>query len=273
MSDERFEAWFTDLSRGESPDLKPWERVNLLEYLAARPGDAADVAERLLVGPIPSLRLNDLLSIATAHRNEKVALRVLRAGAEVQPILPACEAGLAELVAALIERGARINRRFLRDRAPLHAAAASVGAEATVRVLIDACCDLTARTDDGQFAWDLAGEPLASELRAAVGQHGPQWFREAQLHDIDHYAFVRDGAMFGFNPNDVQTPIWTGNEDEGFGWPNSVAQARELLHANRVLYEEVTWFLPFLGRIEAGEDFSLDELGARVPRRREPSWR
>ena len=245
---------------GEALELKPWERANLLEYVCAAPGDELSVAAQLLTTALPSWRLDDAIAAAVPARNEQIALALLGQGATPPLLGDAAQAGLASLCQALVDRGARINRRFTAEHAPLHRAARSPAPEPTLRVLVSAACDLTVTTPAGQHVWDLADTDLASWLENSVGQHGPQWFRDAQIGGIDHYVFVREGAMFGFNPNDVQTPIWTGDDVEGFGWPNTAEQALALLDDNRVLRGELDWFVPFLEKIAQREDFSLAQL-------------
>lgn len=272
MSDSKFEAWIDEMGAGGTPELKPWEKLNLLEYVASRQGDLGEVAAALLDAPIPVFRLEEFLGAAAQTGNERVAILIADAGATALPLADACRAGLPDLTALLVARGARFNRRFATELAPLHLAVESGSAE-TVQVLVDACCDVTVRTPQGQFAWELGGGAFVELLRGSVGARGPTWFREAQIEDVDYFHFVREEAMFGFNPNDVQAPILTGNEDEGFGWANTVVQARAVLADNRHLASELEWFAPVLDMLEAGEDFGLSALGPRVPRRREPSWR
>lgn len=267
------ERWLAALRAGRDVELKPWERVNLLEVVVALPQDEAAIASRLLDGIVPAWRLDELFVVAAASANEQVALRLLAAGATTRPLADACRHGLAELTGALIDAGARINRRFANELAPIHLAVQSPNAGSTSEVLVQASCDITVRTPGGQRVWDIGVDDATNDLlKESVGIRGPQWFREAQQRGVDHYQFVREGMMFGFNPNDVQTPILTGDESEGFGWPNTAQQAMALVADNRMLREQVDWFVPFLERLAAGVDFSLDDLGARVPQMR-PAWR
>lgn len=264
-----FEAWIAEFDSSSTLTIKPWERVNLLEYVAGRPGDAGALARVLLDGPLPLWRLDEFLNLAAAAGNEEVALALLAAGATARPVAAAARGGLVRLLADLVSRGARVNRRFASEAPPLHLALATPRAAETAAVLVEAACDLTVRDPAGRQAWDLADATLGATLREAVGRHGPRWFREAQAQGIDHYVFYDDGQMLGFNPNDVQTPVWTGDDDSGFGWPNTPAQGLELLAANRRLEAELAWFVPFLERMERGEDFGLDDLPTGYARRRQ----
>ena len=262
---EPFETWVNALQSGEAPSLTLRQRVGLLGYVCGRSGDAIDVVGAIGDVPMRPLDVDEWLAAAIDAGNESIALYLVEAGPTRLPLVDACAAGLSRLISALVDRGARLNRRFASEVPPVHIAARA-SLEAAM-VLVEASCDLTAVDPDGAAVWQVAPQH-AEPLYGAVGQHGPTWFRQAQRDAIDHYVFVSDDEMFGFNPNDVQTPIWTGNDDEGFGWPNTAAQARELLETNRQLREQVEWFLPLLDKLERGDDFSLDDLGPRVPRRR-----
>lgn len=272
MSD--LEGWVTALKGGENIELKPWEQVQVLEHLAAGTDDEVEVAAALLTGPIPAYRLEEIYALAVGAANEGIALALLDAGSVGGLLSDAAQNGMPRLCQALIAAGARMNRLYQAAPAPVHLAARSARPDETVRAFVDAGCDVTVRTPQGEHVWDLTDEALGDWVRAQVGVRGPSWFRQAQKDGVDHYLFVDEDVMFGFNPNDIQTPIWTGDESEGFGWPNTAAQAIDMLEDNRRLRFDVEWFLPFLDKLAADDDFSLDDLpsDAGAPRRR-PSWR
>lgn len=263
----RFQSNLQKMRDGEAVELPGWERLALLERLADSERDEPELAARLLEGaPLQDWQLDDALAKAIEAGHEELARTLVRFGVSKQPLARAAERGLASVVGAMLERGARFNRRFPREPAPLHlAAAAGSGAEATCRALVEAGCDMTVRDPAGnrasEIAADRGAEGLANFLNDSVGARGPAWFREAQKRGVDHYVVHQSGGFgLGFNPNDLQTPLLTGGEEEGFGWPTSTEQAREALANAGSLRYELEWFLPFLDKLETGENFGLDAL-------------
>lgn len=264
----RVEARLQSLRAGEVPDWPGWERLAVLERLASEPGDDGGLAAVLLDGaPIPPFRLEEPLVAAVKHGNEAVALAIAGAGAGV-PVRDAARAGMARLTEALIAAGGRVNRRFPAENPPIHeAVAAPANWIETAQVLARAACDLNARDASHRTPAKLANElgrvRLATFLDETRGTLGPQWFREAQRRKNAVFVFhLDDDIGFGFDPNDVQTPLRTGGETEEFGWPNTPAQGLEYFEQHRELRWELEWLRPFLDRLVGGEDFSLDELEA-----------
>lgn len=264
--EQRVEARLASLRAGETPDWPGWERLAVLERLARDEGADGALAAALLEGaPIPPFRLQAALEDAVAFGNEDVALEIVRRGVSI-PLREAARAGMAGLTQALVEAGARINRRFAAEEPPVHLAIrAPHNWRETAQVLVEACCDLNARDTGTRTPADLARELGRDELAAALDQQkgtiGPRWFREAQKRGTPPYVFhLDDDVGFGFDPSDVQTPLRTGGEAEEFGWPNTPAQGLEYFEQNRELRWALEWLRPFLDRLVEGEDFSLDEL-------------
>jgi len=90
----------------------------------------------------------------------------------------------------------------------------------------------------------------------------PRWLIEARARGIDFIVLVYEKAEgFVFCPTDPEHLFRVGGDYNG-AYPVTATSARRYLDrdVNRAFHDRVMWFSPFLDKILAGEDFSLDDL-------------
>lgn len=93
-------------------------------------------------------------------------------------------------------------------------------------------------------------------------RHEPRWSREAHERGIDFIVLVYEKAEgFVFCPTNPEALFRVGG-DYGGCFPTTAEGARSYLDRafHDAFRDRITWFLPFLEKIIAGRDFSLDDL-------------
>ncbi len=126
-------------------------------------------------------------------------------------------------------------------------------------------------------AWQLSldtsqGHQLPMFLRKTLApQCGPRHMQQTRARGINRYVFFLTRAHgVGFDPNDLERPILWEGDYVGFGWPFSAAEALQLWQRDIAPHPEAraatAWFVPFMEKLAAGEDFDLDEMERLAPR-------
>lgn len=249
-------------------------RARLARAVAGLAGDRGDLLREVLGhphGPSGSDDLDLAEAILEAGRlgNVEVGRTLIERSARLPGLAEVVATGCAPLVAPMIEAGAPRNPHRA-ERPPLHVAVGLDDPEPMLRALLGQGLDVTLADRSGATAAERARERGRADLIPLLTspdlQGGPTWHREALARGIRGYRFYYTKALgFGFDPNDVERPIRVGGDYMGYGYELTAAQGLEEWRRDfegREAGRQTGWFLPFLERLVAGVDFSLDELEA-----------
>lgn len=95
-----------------------------------------------------------------------------------------------------------------------------------------------------------------------MGDQLPTWHCEAVDQGIDYIVLVYEKAEgFVFCPGNLEKPFRVGGDYDG-SWPTTAQGA--LMHYNgyfnSAFRDRIEWFIPFVRKVAAGDDFSLLDL-------------
>jgi ankyrin repeat protein len=253
-------------------------RDRLALAVAGLAGDRHDLLQEILSHPHGSsgsggLDLAEAILEAGRRGNSEVGRRLIGLSCRLPELAELVATGCAALVAPMIEAGARRNPQWA-EHPPLHVAVGLDDPEPMVRELLRRGADVTLLDRRGATAAERARElgraDLVGLLTSPELQGGPTWHREALARGIRGYRFYYTKALgLGFDPNDVERPIRVGGDYMGYGYELTAAQGLEEWRRDfegTDAGRETRWFLPFLEKLAAGVDFSLDELEAASDR-------
>ena len=98
----------------------------------------------------------------------------------------------------------------------------------------------------------------------------PSWHREALAQGIDYIVLVYEKAEgFVFCPSRLERPFRVGGDYDG-NWHVSTEDALDYYQRffNQAFRDRVEWFIPFVEKVRAGQDFSLQDLNIEQRRLR-----
>ena len=90
----------------------------------------------------------------------------------------------------------------------------------------------------------------------------PTWYTEAIEREIDYVVLVYGKAEgFVFCPSNLEKPFRVGGDYDG-NMPTTAEGAIEhyTRWLNQAYIEDVSWFMKFVRKVSANEDFSLNDI-------------
>jgi len=220
--------------------------------------------------------LDAAVNAAARNGHSQLVADLLDRGGRPESLRSAAEGGWPDILRMLAAKGISLNREDPETgETPLHAAVrAARHPEATVEALLTLGCRENGRTHAGETPADLArrlGRPgLADLIGALAPQCGPRWMREARRRGIARYVFHLTRAHgVGFDPHDVEHPVLWEGDYVGFGYALTAAEALADWHRQLQPIPDAraatAWFVPFIEKLSAGEEFGLDDLERAAP--------
>jgi ankyrin repeat protein len=220
--------------------------------------------------------LDAAVTAAARNGHSRLVAELLAKGGRPESLRSAAEGGWPDIVRMLAVKGVSLNRQEPETgETPLHAAVrAARNPDATVTTMLTLGCRENGRTRAGETPADLARRlgrlGLADLIGALAPRCGPRWMREARQRGITRYVFHLTKAHgVGFDPHDVESPVLWEGDYVGFGYALTAAQALVDWHRQLQPIPDVcaatAWFVPFIEKLAAGEEFGLDELERAAP--------
>jgi ankyrin repeat protein len=258
---EHFSEAAVALARGPNDDIES------LRHLVARCPRQPLLSE---------YHASQVLDMAAANGHLAIIRFLIEQGPKPTTVAPAARGGHVEVLRLLASRGASINSAdAATGETPLHAAIqAPQNVEATVEVLLRLGCRTNGRDRDNKTpsarARAIGRTDLAGLISTLAPKCGPRWMRQARTSGVSTCSVYQSRAFgLGFDPHDIERPILWGGDYDG-SWPVTAAEGlanwKGAQKASSSACQETRWFLPFMEKLAAGEEFDLAELKAANPR-------